>query len=380
MAEGDIGAVIGSLEFDGDDGDVPSIIHVAGDVYAIAYKGVAGDGWLKTVTISTNGLTLALTGSSLEFDADACTRPKIIHIHGHIFAIVYKGNADAGRIVTVTIADNGTITDPVTGARTFKAGAGHCDIIHISGNVYAIAFYDTGTIHGKIYTWGISEEGVIAAALTDELEFDTVYGVRPAICHVAGAVYAIAYTENGSEGKMVTVSITAAGVIGDSVLDTEEFDNSSNWESSIIRVAADMVAVAYRGPDSDGWLKTAQIDSGGLITAGVIGEREFEAGTAINPVIIHVSNDVYVIAYSDGVGDGWLKTYSITAAGAISALKIDELEFDGSDGTVPSTIHVDGDVYAIAYKGVAGDGWLKTVGIATVQAGKIHHELMMGIG
>ncbi|MBW2602189.1 MAG: hypothetical protein JRD47_09775, partial [Deltaproteobacteria bacterium] len=42
---------------------------------------------------------------------------------------------------------------------------------------------------------------------------------------------------------------------------------------------------------------------------------------------------------------------------------IDTLEFDTSSGYEPDIIHVDGNVYAIAYRGPSDDGYLKTVEI-----------------
>ncbi|MFH1286972.1 MAG: hypothetical protein ABII02_04465, partial [Candidatus Magasanikbacteria bacterium] len=44
-----------SLEFDIDKGLSPDIIHVSGDIYAIAYEGDGSEGYVKTVSISDSG-------------------------------------------------------------------------------------------------------------------------------------------------------------------------------------------------------------------------------------------------------------------------------------------------------------------------------------
>ena len=42
-----------SLEYDPVGGRYQSMVHVSGNVYAIAYLGPGNDGWLKTVDIET---------------------------------------------------------------------------------------------------------------------------------------------------------------------------------------------------------------------------------------------------------------------------------------------------------------------------------------
>jgi hypothetical protein len=53
----------------------------------------------------------------------------------------------------------------------------------------------------------------------------------------------------------------------------------------------------------------------------------------------------------------------IATDGQITNTVIDTLEFDTSDGFEPDIIHVSGDFYAIAYRGINNDGFLKTVEI-----------------
>jgi len=43
----------GSIKFGVTNGLEPNSIHIAGSIYAIAYKGPDNDGWIKTVEIET---------------------------------------------------------------------------------------------------------------------------------------------------------------------------------------------------------------------------------------------------------------------------------------------------------------------------------------
>ena len=52
---GDIGTNIDTYQFDALDCRTPDIFHVMSNIYAIAYEGPDADGWIKTVTIESNG-------------------------------------------------------------------------------------------------------------------------------------------------------------------------------------------------------------------------------------------------------------------------------------------------------------------------------------
>ena len=110
--------IFDSLEFDTDKGMSPDIIHINGDVYAIAYQGENNDGFLKTVSISSNG-TIAdtiidtLEFGQVEFDTTDAEKPKLLHISGPIFAVCYTGSDEDGFLKTVLILSSGTIGDKI---------------------------------------------------------------------------------------------------------------------------------------------------------------------------------------------------------------------------------------------------------------------------
>ena len=381
MAEGDIGAVIDSLEFDTVDGTAPDIIHVSGDVYAIAYEGVEADGWLVTVEIAANGQIGAAVIDSLEFDTVDGRQPKIIHVSGDVYAIAYSGPDGDGFVVTVDIAANGQIGAAVIDSLEFDTVDGRLPkIIHVSGDVYAIAYTGAGT-DGWLVTVDIAANGQIGAAVIDSLEFDIGAASSPRIIHVSGDVYAIAYANQSIYGVVITVEIAVDGQIGAAVIDTLQFDTTRGTTTEIIHVSGDVYAIAYSGPDGDGFVVTVDIAANGQIGAAVIDSLEFDTVDGRQPKIIHVSGDVYAIAYSGPDGDGFVVTVDIAANGQIGAAVIDSLEFDTVDGRLPKIIHVSGDVYAIAYTGAGTDGWLVTVDIETLPVGgPPKHLLMMGVG
>ena len=79
----------------------------------------------------------------------------------------------------------------------------------------------------------------------------------------------------------------AEGDIG-AVIDSGIFDAVRGYWHRAIHISGDVFAVAYQGPDTDGWLCTLTIDSAGGIGA-VIDTLEFDAAEASSVRIIHVS-------------------------------------------------------------------------------------------
>ena len=129
-----------TLEFDGFNCEYPNIIPVSGNIYAIAYAGEYGDGWLKTVEIATDGSIITMK-DTLEFDTANGEYPNIIYVDGNIYAIAYEGAGGDGFLTTVEIATTGQITDTVIYTLEFDDVLGmYPNIIHVSGEIYVIAY------------------------------------------------------------------------------------------------------------------------------------------------------------------------------------------------------------------------------------------------
>ena len=350
-----------TLEFDAQKGNTPNIIPISGDVYAIAYTGNGDDGFLKTFEITANGQITDTAIDTLEFDTQKGNTPSIIPIAGDVYAIAYAGNGDDGFLKTVEIAANGQITDSVIDSLEFDTQKGKTpSIIPISGDVYAIAYAGNGD-DGFLKTVEIASSGQITDSVIDSLEFDTQKGNTPNIIPVAGNVYAIAYAGNGDDGFLKTIEIAGNGQITDAVIDSLEFDTVKGKTPNIIPVSGNIYVIAYTGDGDDGILKVVDITVSGQITDAAIDTLEFDNQKGNTPNIIPVSGNIYAIAYAGDGGDGFLKTVEIAASGQITDVVINTLEFDTLKGKTPNIIPISGDIHAIAYTGDGDDGFLKTI-------------------
>lgn len=359
-------AVLSSFEFDTVDGHEPDIIHVSGDIYAIAYRGDNGDGWLATVDIDSAGTITASVIDTLEFDATDADTPDIFHVSGDVYGIAYNGPGVDGWLVTMTIDSSGNIGASVIDSLEYDTSNGETpNVIAIAGDIYAIV-YQGPAGDGWLATVDIDSAGNIANSVVDSFEYDTDSGQGPDIVHISGDVYAIAYNGSGGDGWLATVSINASGAITASTIDTFEFDTNDANRPELQHVSGDVYAIAYDGPGADGWLVTVTIDTSGNITNSLIDSLEFDTSSGITPSILYATGTAYLVAYNGPGSDGFVQLIDIQTDGNIAASAIDILEFDTSDGTNPTMVEiVAGDIYAISYEGVAGDGFVITIDLET---------------
>jgi hypothetical protein len=280
-ANGNIGSsVIDTLTFDAADGYEPDIVRVASNIYAIAYRGSSSRGYLKTVSIAANGNIGSSVISTLTFDTSTCYEPDIVRVASNIYAIAYRGSSNQGYLKTVSIATNGVIGGSVISTLTFDASAGYePSIINVSGIYYAIT-YRGSTNNGLLKTVSIAANGVIGSSVIDSFSFDS-YGYEPRIINVSNDIYVIAYRGPSNRGYLKTLSITTDGDIAGSAIDTVQFDASNSYEPVITNTSGDIYAIAYRGPGNDGFIKTVEIiRTGGAAAyeiAATAGDRTIRA-------------------------------------------------------------------------------------------------------
>jgi hypothetical protein len=372
--------VLDSLEFDYSYGQTSDIVQVSGDTYAVAYRGDDNDGFLKTVAISPDGTIADKVLDSLEFDTDNGYFPDILQISDKVFAIAYQGPGNDGFIKTVSIAPDGDIGNSVIDTLEFDTQNGRePDMIRISGDMYAVAYRGNGA-DGYVVTVEITPEGNIDRRITDRLEYDTYDGYYPNIIHVSGDVYAIAYRGNGGDGFITTIEINEKGHKTNRVIDSLEFDTSNCYYPGIIPVSDNVYAVAYQGNGNDGFVRTVAIDLNGNIGNRVIDSLEFDRSNGREPVIIHVTADIYAIVYRGNGNDGYIITLEIAENGNIASNIIDSLEYDTSQGVFPDIIRISGGIYAIAYCGPGSNGFIKIIEINLSEGAPAAYEIIATTG
>ena len=190
---------------------------------------------------------------------------------------------------------------------------------------------------------------------------------------------AVVYTGNGADGYAQIVNI------GDNTITNGpnlEFDVVDATHNAVIVMNDSNALIAYQGAAGDGFVKALHFDpnvkDGNDITAAASLEYNTAESSYNDIIMVYYGaqadgvDSVYAIAYQGATGDGYVKTISASQdVGGFTIAAIDEIEFDTADAAHISIAEVADDVFAITYAGVDtdtsgegdfdGDGFLQTV-------------------
>ena len=166
-----------------------------------------------------------------------------------------------------------------------------------------------------------------------------------------------------------------------------EHDLGLGHGNSMVQVDADTYALAYTGPDSDGFISTFTISSDGTtITEVATLEHDTDDGTFNS--LVQVDSDTYALAYTGTGQDGFISTFTISADGS-TITEIESLEHDTVHGRYNSLVQVDSDTYALAYAGddpdanFSGNGFISTFDIDStgdITPIKVANHVVLGEG
>lgn len=293
----------------------PDIVHVSGNVFAIVHSGVDVDGFIRTVTIHDNGLIDDTEIDSWEFEETNCRWCRIFHVAGTTFGVTYSCDYKM-KLVTITIAADGTITKTLAGSQVYDATSGYSSIpIKLDSNVFAF-FYCRLNSDARIVTLTIADNGAITATELGSLEVDGGVNLINTGCLVQENIYAFIFQKSDYFYYVTTVNITATGTTL-SVIATFKLEPAASYGSriSVLRISDTIICVAYSGPDNDGFMKTIEIDAAGAITDPVLDTSEFDEAICDDPVIIAITADVYAVFYRGTSGYGTIITPGVVTPG-----------------------------------------------------------------
>ena len=142
-------------------------------------------------------------------------------------------------------------------------------LVQVDSDTYALA-YEGADKHGHISTFTISSDGTSIVEV-DTLEHDTVKGQYNSLVHVDSDTYALAYAGNGDNGFISTFTIDSNGNI--TAVETQSLGNNLEHDTvhgqynSLVQVNSTTIALAYAGNLENGFISTFTIDSAAAITA-----------------------------------------------------------------------------------------------------------------
>ena len=115
----------------------------------------------------------------------------------------------------------------------------------------------------------------------------------------------------------------------------------------MVHVTGNIYALAYTGDGLDGFIKTFSIPADGS-TITQLAVLEHDTNMSEYNSLVQVDADTYVLAYAGNGSDGFIKTFTISSDGA-TITQVAVSEHDGYQGESNSLVKVDSDTYALAY-------------------------------
>ena len=271
------------------------------------------------------------------------------------YALAYTGPNDDGFITTFTISADGTsITEIQTLEHDTQNGTNN-SLVQVDSDTYALA-YAGDDADGYIATFTISSDGATITEVAS-LEHDALRGTHNSLIQVDSDTYALAYAGDGQDGYITTFTITSDGATITEVA-SEEHDTGQGKYNSLVQVDSDTYALAYTGPNEDGWITTFTITSDGATITEVASLEHNIAWGRYNS-IVQVDSDTYALAYTGNGEDGYITTFTVSADGA-TITEVALLEHDASKGEHNSLVQVDADTYVLGYVGPSQKGYIKT--------------------
>jgi len=145
------------------------------------------------------------------------------------------------------------------------------------------------------------------------------------------------------------------------------FDAKFAYDPNIIHIYDDVYLVAGQGTNGKGILHTVKIADDGQIK-DVIGANKSifdDDGPRweLEPNVIKISDEIYAVVYIDKDEKGAIKTYNITYDGQINNTPIDSFIFNYPKCNEPNIIKVFDGIYAVAY-GFQDSGIIRTFSIS----------------
>ena len=344
MAIGDITkSQIADHLFSDADTSIPyfSVCHIDSTYYAIVYVTSIGDGketYLKTFNISNDGTSIVEVDSWV-FELMNHRGPQIKKVHTSDFYAIFGNvyNYYSG-VFTVLISTIGIITDkvkianePLYAPERINSHEGRMEVSQRPGTNYFVASFGEDYINRyRIVSISISSIDGGIGSVAGYINFPrNTYGSENDIVYVANGIFAIIYTDYQGSLHLITVQIGPTGLL--TILDNEAtIPNAGNYngrEPTICKPHFDqnIVAFAWWGTDSDGFLQTAGINSTtGAIT--LLSQSEYDTGHGEGPGIetISTTGDVMIAVKSSSVtytdSDAKIVTFNIDTDGAITQL------------------------------------------------------------
>ena len=189
------------------------------------------------------------------------------------------------------------------------------------------------------FTWAVTGTGL-------SWTYETTRG-RTNTLNAAATVGEGDWTVTDRCAKTTGGDISPVLVCPSSVLNTLEFDTADCLTPMATHLDGNYYAVVYQSSDGDGWLRTFSISTAGVITA--VDNWEFNTTNGADPTIYSISGTMYLIAASAN-GTGSLYTVVISDVGVITKSLVDTEALTDAKWAISTLVNITGNVYSVVWR------------------------------
>ena len=316
--------------------------------------------------------------ASLEHETEMGRHNSIVQVDSDTYALAYSDENEKGWIATFTITSNGSSITEITSLKHNNNQGLYNSLTQVDSDTYLLAY--TGPDNdGFISSFTISSDGTSINEIV-QLEHQTSHAEYNSLVQVDSDTYALAYSGPDNDGFITTFTVPSDGSSITKVA-TIEHNTSDASFNSLIQVDSDTYLLGYTGSGEDGFIATFTISSDGASITEV-SELEHQTSKADYNSLEKVDSDTYALAYSGPSIDGFITTFTVPSNGS-TITEIATIEHNTSDASFNSLIQVDPDTYVLAYSGTGENGFIATFTISSngatiTEIDEIEHDTEKG--
>jgi hypothetical protein len=360
---------VNTLVHDAADATYSSLVKIDDTRYIMAYVGTNSDGYIKTFSIDSN-YKITQIASLAHDQASDCSYNSLVMLDSTHFALAYQASGVGGVIkIFSTNASYSAITQE--SVSTHDASMGRFNSLVAIDSTHLILAYASGSFYdGYIKTFSIDPANIVPALnykinqIDSELN-DIADGCYNSLVKISSTRFMLAYQGGGNDGIIKTISVDPTIYNNIAVLNTLKHDEYV-YDNSLVNIDNTYFILTYATTGSDGVIVTFSINGSYAITeitsltheTGAAGEAEYNS-------LIMIDATNFMLAYKGADSDGYIKTFS-TSPSYNSIAATGSLEHDKNDATYNTLVKIDAGHYMLAYAGLYSDGYIKTFGTPEV--------------
>lgn len=380
MPVGDIGDVLHTYTFEATRGVYPAPFHIAGDLCAVAYAGPDDYGKAKSFNVSGAGVITEPADNSLVFYEAGTTHHRGPLRLDNVICPTFRVGGAVGKLEGIIINEDGTLSQHANHRCALLVSVTEWNqaVLRPDGIVIAAYNHSAGIIF--ISTASVSDAGQVGASPIEDYQHTVYASSYPSICYHKNNVFVVTNTDASQYLRARAVNVTSGGDVSVSAASEVIVTDYATSQHHTIKLGENTFVTVHRGPGGDGHVVVFTMDDAGNITVPTNYSHEFDTDAADTPFPIALSDNIFAIVYTTADSEGAIKTIQVDVDGAAVWTPKASHTFTGEQMLWPQIEHRGGYISVIAYQDNLNVGKLKTIELETSEILSGHTELCMGIG